>query len=300
MNIITSHFRIKGKSANLLFWFFFLSFVVLHPSFAQKGEVFPVQVSFKCEGSTLKGLFYPAIKNTNAYTAILLHGFPSGQGDLFGLGEALSKVGVHSLTFTYSGVYPSEGIHTYAGPLKDISAAIGFLCQSEMMKEYNVDSSRIILIGHCYGGSMALNYAMRNPQIKRLIALEPAEPGEFSRQYLNNKKMAATLDSVFDAQMQPDGPVNFRGKIDLRKEVQDPTPYDLVLNAPKIADRDIFLVTGLDDFLTTTEGHHIPLYRALKKAGASHVKFTAFQTNHGFQDVKEEMTTEVIKWIRSR
>jgi len=168
------------------------------------------------------------------------------------------------------------------------------------MKQYNIDTSRIILIGHCYGGSMALNYAVRNPNIRRVIALEPSEPGEFSRQYLNNKKLAAVMDSVFDAQMQPNGTVNFRGKEDLIEQVLDPIQYDLVLNAPKIADRDILLVTGWDDPITMTEGHHIPFYRALKKAGAIQVKFVAFQTNHGFKNVQTEMTTEVIQWILSR
>jgi hypothetical protein len=60
------------------------------------------------------------------------------------------------------------------------------------------------------------------------------------------------------------------------------------------------LVTGWNDYLTTTEGHHIPFYRALKKAGASHVKFIAFQTNHGFNNVQNEMRAEVIQWILSK
>lgn len=284
----------------ILFWFFSFSFVLDHQSFAQSDKVTPMSVNIPCEDHNIKGLFYPGKKNTGTYTAILLHGFPSDLEDLFGLGESLSGAGVHALTFTYSGIQPSEGLNTYAGALKDIRAAIAFLGQSEIMKQYNIDTSRIILIGHCYGGSMALNYTIRNPNIRRVIALEPAEPGEFSRQYLNNKKLAATLDSVFDAQMQPEGPVNFRGKEDLREQVQDPTEFDLVLNASKIADRDILIVTGWDDYLTKTEGHHIPFYRSLKKAGAIHVKFVAFQTNHGFTNVKKELATEVITWILSK
>ena len=284
----------------IITWFIAFSFVHVHPSFAQTRDITPLSINIPCEGHYIKGLFYPGNKNADSYTAILLHGFPSNLGDLFGLGESLSRAGIHALTFTYSGIQPSEGINTYAGALKDIRAAIVYLSQSEIMKPYNIDTSRIILIGHCYGGSMVLNYAIRNLNIKRVIALEPAEPGEFSRQYLNNKKLAATLDSVFDAQMQPNGPVNFRGKEDLREQVRDPKQYDLVLNAPKIADRDILLVTGWNDNLTTTEGHHIPFYRELIKAGASNVKFVAFQTNHGFKYVQNEMTTEVIQWILSR
>jgi len=284
----------------ILSCFIAFSFVLVQPSFAQTNDITPFSINIPCEGHYIKGLFYPGNKNVNSCTVILLHGFPSNLGDLFGLGESLSRAGINALTFTYSGIQPSGGINTYAGALMDIRAAIVYLGQSEIMKPYNIDTSRIILIGHCYGGSMVLNYAIRNLNISRVIALEPSDPGEFSRQYLNNKKLAANLDSVFDAQMQPIGSVNFRGKEDLREQVQDPKQFDLVLNAPKIADRDILLVTGWNDNITTTEGHHIPFYRSLIKAGASNVKFVAFQTNHGFKNVQKEMTTEVIQWILSR
>jgi pimeloyl-ACP methyl ester carboxylesterase len=284
---------------SILFRHLVLSVGLVAQSFDQAREITPINIDIPCESHTIKGLFYPGETNNGTYTAILLHGFPSELGDLFGLGESLSRAGVHALTFTYSGIRPSEGINTYAGALRDIRAVILYLGQSEIMKQYNIDTSRIILIGHCYGGSMALNYATVNPEIRRIIALEPAEPGEFSRQYLNNNKLAAALDSIFDALMQPNGPVNFQGKEDLRKQVQDPIQYDLVLNATEIADRDILLVTGWDDYITKTEGHHIPIYRALKKAGAVNVEFVAFQTNHGFTNIQKDLATEVIKWILS-
>lgn len=283
-----------------LAWLLLFSFSFTSSSLAQTSDGSSIPVSFRCEDHSVKGLFFPASNASSAYTAILLHGFPPGQGDLFGLGEALSKAGIHALTFTYTGTYESEGIHTYAAALLDIKAAIAFLAASDLSTKYKIDTSRIVLIGHCYGGAMALNYAARHSEIRRVIALEPVQPGEFARLYLQNNKMAAAMDSVFDALKRPNGPVNFQGSEDLRKTVQNPAPYDLLLIAPQIADREVLLVTGWDDYVTTTEAHHLPFYRSLKKAGAAHIKFVGFHTNHGFRGVREAMAGEVIRWIVSK
>jgi pimeloyl-ACP methyl ester carboxylesterase len=219
---------------------------------------------------------------------------------MFGLGDALSKSGINALTFTYTGAHSSEGILTYAGALVDIKAAIEFLATSDLTTKYQVDTSRIVLIGHCYGGAMALNYAARHPEIQRVIALEPVQPGEFAKEYLRNPRMAAMMDSSFDALKRPNGPINFRGKQDLEESVQNSNLYDLILNAPKLSDRDILLVTGWDDPVTTTEAHHLPFYRTIKKAGASQIRLVAFHTNHGFRGVREDLAREVIRWIVSK
>lgn len=278
----------------------FFSFLFTTTPLAQTNDGPSIPVSFRCENHSIKGIFFPAINASGTHTAILLHGFPSVQGDLFGLGEALSKAGIHALTFSYTGIHESEGIHTYAGVFLDIKAAIAFLAESDLSTKYMIDTSRIVLIGHCYGGAMALNYAARHSEIRRVIALEPVQPGEFARMYLQNNELASAMDSVFDGLMRPNGPVNFKGREDLRKTVQNSEPYDLTLIAPKIADREILLITGWDDYVTMTEAHHLPFYRSLKKAGATHVEFVGFHTNHGFRGVREDMARAVIRWIFSK
>jgi pimeloyl-ACP methyl ester carboxylesterase len=268
-------------------------------SFSQTNEEVPVPVSFQSEGHAVKGLFYPGSMKEGRYTAILLRGFPGGEGDVIGMGQSLSNAGINALTFNYSGTFKSEGVQSFETPLKDIKSAFDFLRQPDMMLKYHIDTTRIILIGYCYGGSMALNYAARHPEIRRVIGLVITEHGEFAREYLRNKEMAMTFDSLFDSFKQPNGPVNFQGKEELKKLAQNPAPYDMVLNAPKIADRDILLVTAWDDFITMTEMHHLPLYRALKKAGAAHVRMVAYQSNHSLRNVREELANELVRWIQS-
>jgi pimeloyl-ACP methyl ester carboxylesterase len=289
-----------GRRITTLTLLLLLSLLAASLSLSQTNERAPLPISFQSEGHSIKGLFYPSTTQGNIYTVILLHGFPGSEGDVLGQGQSLSKAGLNVLTFNYSGTFQSEGVQNFETPLRDIKSAFDLLHQPDMMMKYQIDTTRIILIGYCYGGSMALNYAARHPEIRRVISLVCTEHGEFAREYLRNKQMAMKLDSAFDALKRPNGPVNFQGKEELKKLAQNPTPYDMVLNAPKIADRDILLVTAWDDFVTMTEHHHLPLYRALKKAGAAHVMFVAFQTNHSFRNVREELTTELARWIQSK
>lgn len=269
-------------------------------SLSQTKEEAPVSISFQCEGHSVKGLFYPSTAKTSSFTVILLRGFPGSEGDVLGLGQSLSKAGLNALTFNYSGTFKSDGFQSFETPFKDIKAAFHFLRQPDMILKYQIDTSRIILIGYCYGGSMALNYAVRHAEIRRVVALVMTEHGEFAREYLRNKQTALMLDSAFEAMKQPNGPVNFLGKEELKKLAQNPTPYDMVLNAPKIADRDILLVTAWDDFVTMTEKHHLPLYRALKEAGAVHVKIVAYESDHSLKNVREDLANELIRWIQSK
>jgi dienelactone hydrolase len=298
--VMISSRSLAGRRTLVLTFSVLFSLLTASHSLSQTNPGVPIPISFSSEGHSVKGLFYSGATSGSSYTVILSRGFPGSEGDVLGLGQSLSNAGLNALAFNYSGTFGSEGVQSLESSLKDIQAAIEFLRQADMVQKFHIDTTRIILVGYCYGGSMVLNYAVRHPDIRRVVALVLTEHGEFVREYMRNKQLAAMLDSAFDALRRPNGPVNFDGREQLKELAQDPTPYDMVLNAPQIADRDILLVTGWDDFVTMTEAHHLPLYRALKKAGASHVTFVAYQTDHTFRNVRDQLAADLLRWLRSK
>ncbi|PIU44496.1 MAG: hypothetical protein COS95_08695 [Ignavibacteriales bacterium CG07_land_8_20_14_0_80_59_12] len=72
------------------------------------------------------------------------------------------------------------------------------------------------------------------------------------------------------------------------------------VSAPQLVTRDILLIGGWDDSNVTVENHLLPLYRVLKKAGATKIRFITFQTDHSFRNVREELATELIRWIQCK
>jgi len=277
-----------------------LIFLVLCSSFGQTINRTPDDITFKSQGHTLRGKFFQGKPSGQCPTLLLLHGFPGNQQDVLGLGQRLSIAGINVLTFNYSGTHKSEGEFTMSNTLTDIQAAYDYLHQSNIVRRFHVDTSQVVLGGYSYGGGMALTYASRHPEIQRVISIAGTDHGEFAREYLRNPQMAQSMDSLFDKLKTPDGPINFEGRGLLKKLAANPTPVDLRLSANDLAARDILLVGGWDDAQITIDQFLLPLYRALKKAGANKIRFFALHADHSFRNVREELATELVRWMQSK
>ncbi len=60
-----------------------------------------IPVNFNSNGSNVKGWFFPAKGTGLIPTMILLHGFPGGEGDQFGLGQKMMNKSINVLTFNH-------------------------------------------------------------------------------------------------------------------------------------------------------------------------------------------------------
>jgi len=277
------------------FFFVFLILVCRPESRAQT----PVDISFPSQGHSVKGRFFPGTSSTNRITVILLPGFPGNEKDVLGLGTALSGSGFNVLVFNYSGSHRSEGVFGFESVLSDIKSAFNYLHAPDQLARFGIDSTKLVLGGYSFGGGMALTYAASHPEVQRVFSIAGTDHGEFAREYRRNQAMASQLDSMFEQLKRPNGPINFDGKGALKRLADDPSPYDLRLAAPKLADRDILLVGGWDDLNVSIENLLLPVYRVLKKANAVKVKFIALQSDHSFRNVRNELATNLIQWIQS-
>lgn len=273
--------------------------VLFSPLFGQTDAEISVPITFESQGNTLKGKFFHAKASDQALTLILLHGFPGNQEDVLGLGQKLATAGFNVLTFNYSGTHRSEGQFNMQNTLKDIRAAYDYVHRSDAVLRFHIDTTRIVLGGYSYGGGMALTYAAQHPEIRRVISIAGNDHGEFAREYLRNPQMAQTMDSVFDKLKAPEGPIHFEGRGVLKKLAANPAPFDLRLSANNLASRDILLMGGWEDEQVTIDHNLLPFYRALKKAGASKIRFVTYHTDHSFRAVREELAAQLIQWMQA-
>jgi pimeloyl-ACP methyl ester carboxylesterase len=276
--------------------FLLLAFLAA-PSYSQTADRNHVDTIFQSMGHWLKAKFFLGNEADPLPTVILLHGFPAGPGDVLGLGAKLAKAGTNVLTFNYSGTHQSEGEHNMENVLIDIHAAYVFLRQPEVVRRYHVDTNRIVLAGWCFGGGMALTYASQKPEIRWVISIAGTDHGEFARQYSRNPQMAHAMDSAWDKLRAPGGPIKFDGSLGFKRLVANPDPYDLRLSAKALASHDILLIGGWEDDLVTIDHFLLPLYRALRAAGANKTRFVVYHTDHYFRNVREELAVELIRWI---
>ena len=255
-------------------------------------------IEFLSQGYKIRGEFYLADVGSTTHTALLLPGFPGAVGDVLDLGQRMSKSGINTMTFNYHGTHGSEGTFSFQNTIEDIQAAYAYLHQEQVIREFNLNPNELILGGYSYGGGMALAYAANHPEIKRVFSISGTDHGELAREYKRNSALAERISVEFDEMKGPSGPVRLEFRT-FKELIQNLGRYDLKLAATALADRDVLLIGGWDDFNVIIEHHVLPFYRALVEAKAQKVQIAAFQDDHAFERSREELAATVVHWVKS-
>jgi len=256
-----------------------------------------VSIEFTSEGACVRGRFFAAAGTTPAATLLLVPGWPGNPSDVLGLGALLAEQGVNVCMFNPRGLHQSEGIHSFANTLQDIGAAWQWLKQADVQKRFGVDTTRLALGGHSYGGGMAMAYAARDSNVRRVISIAGNDHGEFVRAMQRNAAFAEGIRRMLLSTRSPEGPARFDVDADFKELVDHQDVYGLRENAANLADRSILLIGGWEDEQATIELILLPLYRALKGAGAAKVTFLVYHTDHDFSNARQRLASDIAGWL---
>lgn len=257
----------------------------------------PVSVEFISEGACMRGRFFAAAGTTPATTLLLFPGWPGNPDDVLGLGVLLAEQGVNVCMFNPRGLQQSGGMHSHTNTLQDIGAALDWLRQADVQRRFQVDTTRLVLGGHCYGGGMAMAYAARDPSVRRVISIAGNDHGEFARETQRNAAFAEGIRRGMLSTRRPEGPAHFDYDAGLKALVDHQDVYGLRENAANLADRSILLVGGWEDEQVTIDQFLLPLYRALRGAGAAEVTFLVYHTDHDFSNVRRQLASDIASWL---
>ena len=257
----------------------------------------PVSVEFISKGSCVRGRFFAAEGAHEPTTFLFVPGWPANPDGFLGLGPLLSQRGINMIEFAPRGLCPSDGILTHVGALQDIGSALQWLKQADVQKRFGVDPARIVLGGYSYGGGMALAYASRDPAVRRVISIAGNDHGEFARELQRNAAFAEGIRAWLVSTRAPEGPARFDLEAGLQELVDHPDVFGLRENAANLADRSLLLFGGWEDQGPTIDQYLLPLYRALKSAGAEDVTFIVYHTDHSFRNVRQRLAFDIAGWL---
>jgi len=248
------------------------------------------------EGIELQCYFHRATGEGPFPTIILLQGWASGNEDSLQIGAALAGSGINSFTIHYRGTYLSEGVFTFKDLLKDLDFIYYLLITERYQKKYKIDTTKIIIGGHSFGGGISLTYAANNPEIKYVFSVGASDHAQLAREYKNNPQLAEMLDASFARLEAPEGPV--RGGVEsLCDMVKNPDMHDLRKLAPRFKGKKLLLIGGWEDSGPIVENHLVPFYRELKKVGVEDVKIIMYHADHSFRNVRKQLADDILKWI---
>lgn len=286
------HFRIKPSSIILL--------VLLLGWWqgAAAQETLSFDTLIPREDYHLNAHFFEAYGEGPFPIAILLQGLLGPEGDVLGLGNRLSQAGIQVLTFNFSGIHSSGGQWTMANDLSDVRAVYEYVHEPDVIAHHRIDTTRVFLGGHSHGGGVALLYAADHPEVKNVFSISGNEFGEWARRLSRDSAFAHAINGVFQSYIAK-GWMRIAEGAD-RELLDNVEKYDISgRRLSRLANRNIFLLGGLNDRTITMEEYTLPLYRGLQQEGAERVRFIVYQTDHVVSGMHGRLAEDLIDWIRA-
>jgi dipeptidyl aminopeptidase/acylaminoacyl peptidase len=216
---------------------------------------------------------------------------------VFGLGERLAEEGFNALAFNYRGSWGSGGVFKDTNSLEDVVSAIRYVKSSFAVKEFNVNPSRIALIGYSYGGGMALLGSLSDASVKRVVDLAGGNLGEAGRMMRQSDEFRRAIEKSIEEGASSAG-LRVNPKEIISELLADLDKYDLVKHADGLSSKDILIIGGWRDQEADIEHHILPLFRALQRHGAKQVQIEIFDTDHSFTNVRNQLADTVVSWLR--
>jgi dienelactone hydrolase len=258
----------------------------------------PIPVVFESKGAKVRGLFYKASGAGPFPTVVLCQGFPGNNTDVLGLGERLMKEGFNALAFNYRGTWGSEGMFTMANSVEDVVAAIHYVKSAVAVREFNVDRSRIAVIGASFGGGVALLGSLNDPAARRVIYIAGGDFGELGRIIQQSADFKRAIEKGIDQGISVSGFKAPKAEDLIAEMLADVDKYDLVKHARRLSRKEIFLIGGWRDQTNAIEHHLLPLLRALQKHRAKRVQVEVFDADHSFSNVRSQLADRIVSWLK--
>ncbi|MGE5458280.1 MAG: alpha/beta hydrolase [Methanococcaceae archaeon] len=277
----------------------FVLIILVNHSLLLFSQANPVNIDLRDKGLKLDSKFYVAEESNKAPTVILLHGFPGNQSSPLGLAERLNSAGLNILVFNYQGSYLSDGNFSFDNSIDNVSAALSFLLNSENQIKYKIDTSKIVVCGYSFGGTIAIESAMYNDKVRYLISIANDDHSISIKKAAADPEFREAYQKFVGGSFGPSGP--FRGDLKALMEynIQNVDRYDLVKNAEKLKSKKILFLVGWQDNTSLIENNILPLYRKLMQVNKLNTSIKGFESDHRFNNVIDELSQTIISWIKN-
>ncbi len=257
------------------------------------------EITIPSAGSRLHGLLYLAAGAGPHPVVVFLHGYPGNERNL-DLAQAVRRAGFDALFFDYRGNWGSGGTFSFAHGLEDARAALAWVRSAENAAKYHFDPARLALVGHSFGGWLALMTAGSEPTTVCVAALAAWNIGWDGKRFATHEtERQASLADLRDTADPADGPIRARPE-DLQREIaQNAAAWDYLGQAAALRGRPMLLMASTRDTPDEDIAMHEQLAQALRAAGNKDVLVAKFEDDHSFSSHRLAVADALIGWLRA-
>jgi uncharacterized protein len=257
------------------------------------------ELSIQSHGSRINGLIYRTGGSGPHPVVVFLHGTPGYERNL-DLAQAVRRAGYDALFFDYRGDFGSGGSYSYSHGLEDTAAVLAWVRAPENIAKYQMDSTRIALIGHSDGGFFALLSVAHEPTSVCVVTLAASNAGWVGSRFADHPDEEADVRKSFGSLADPEGgPLRTSADEIIKDIVDHAAGWDYLSQASALKDRPLLLVAATRD--TADEGVEMNarLAQAIRRAGGKRVEVVNFDDDHPFSSHRIALADTLVHWLRT-
>jgi pimeloyl-ACP methyl ester carboxylesterase len=241
----------------------------------------------------MNGVMYLASGAQPHPTAMILHGLPGNEQNL-DLAQTMRSAGFNVLTFHYRGSWGSPGTFTLSHGVEDGQAALEFLRDPENVAKFRIDTKRLLIVGHSYGGFVAARVAASHPEILGAALIAPWNLGDdITFLKVPESQLPEVAHKMFD---DIEGRLGGTTSLEMAREMLAPgRDWRLETSAPAIRNLPLFVAVAERD---AEDCRAASLLAALKRLGAPDVKSVTMSTDHSFSDHRAALQNAILDWLQ--
>ncbi len=224
---------------------------------------------------------------------ILLHGLPGNEQNL-DLARAMQRAGWAVVTFHYRGSWGSGGKFTLEGGCDDVDSLLAEIESPSGPAKWHVDSKRIVIMGHSYGGFVAACASQRHPEFVATGLIAPWDVSYDAREFAR-LSVAQAREKASAAFNDVDGRLTGADAQSLMTSIRDHgAALDLEAKASALVGRPLLLATATRD---DPDDQAIGFRAAIGGLSNARMTYRLFETDHGFNDQRIALEAFVLDWL---
>ncbi|MDB5970816.1 MAG: dienelactone hydrolase-like enzyme [Hydrocarboniphaga sp.] len=257
------------------------------------------EIGIPSGGVRLNGLIYLAAGKSAHPVVVFLHGYPGNERNL-DTAQDVRRAGYNAVYFDYRGSWGTGGKFSFQHGLEDVDAVMAWLQAPANVAKYHIDPKRITLVGHSFGGWLALMSAAHLPDTVCISSMAGWNLGWAAKRFDEHpKERAESLAYFVETTDGESGPIDAHAD-DLIAEMEaHAEPWDYLKQAAALKSHALLLIGATDDSPDEDALMSNAMASAVKKAGGHRVRALTFQDDHPFSANRDPLSAALLHWLRT-
>lgn len=258
------------------------------------------ELAVQSHGARLNGFLYRAAGPGAHPTVLFLHGYPGNERNL-DLAQAVRRAGYNALYIDYRGNWGSGGTFSPANALEDVASVLAWVRTPANAARYGIDPAQLSLVGHSFGGWLALMTASGDPGLRCIVAMAAWNLGWVGERFADHPDEAKGMRDYIAWTGEDGGPIRLDVDAVMQSLVANAAGWNYLAHAAALKERPLLLVAATRDSPDEGVALHAQLAQAIRAAGGRQVESLVYEDDHPFSSHRLELADALVGWMaRSR